>query len=69
MAQELLSIDTEYLETNHTAFLAFKESAEKLLSASEKDFESIKKEKWFTRLFDIVTFSRKNDIRLGSQIA
>lgn len=39
-----------------------------LLHASEDQFNEIKKEKWFNRVWDMVTFSQKKDIRLAEQI-
>ena len=40
-----------------------------LSSASQDQFEEIKKEKWFTHLFDMVTFSQKGKERLATQIS
>lgn len=39
-----------------------------LLNATEQQFESIRKEKWFNRVFDMITFSQKKNILLGEQI-
>lgn len=41
---------------------------DKLMSASEEQFEVIKKEKWYNRVFDMLTFSKKKDIRIAEQI-
>ena len=43
-------------------------AADALLHASEDQFNEIKKEKWFNRVWDMVTFSQKKDIRLAEQI-
>ncbi len=48
--------------------LELEESLRKLASASEKEFETIKHEKWYTRLWDKVTFSNKGELRLCEQI-
>lgn len=43
-------------------------ASERLLNATEQQFESIRKEKWFNRVFDMITFSQKKTARLGEQI-
>ncbi len=43
-------------------------AVDKLLSASEDQFETIKKEKWYNRVFDMITFSKKNEKRLAEQV-
>lgn len=45
-----------------------REAIQRLSSASEDQFESIKKEKWYNRVFDMVTFSQKGKKRLAEQI-
>ena len=45
------------------------ESIRKLSIATEEQFDVIKHEKWYTRLLDTITFSRKGEIRLAGQIS
>lgn len=45
------------------------ESLRKLSSISEEQFATIKDEKWYRRLWDMVTFSKKGEIRLCDQIS
>ena len=47
---------------------AIKIAIDKLMSASEEQFEELKKEKWYNRVFDMLTFSKKKDIRIAEQI-
>src|SRR5699024_3538216 len=44
------------------------EASKQLTIATEEQFTEIKNEKWFTRVFDMVTFSKKNDKRIANQI-
>lgn len=44
------------------------EAVKKLSQASESQFEDIKKEKWFNRVFDMVTFSQKGKKRVAEQV-
>ncbi len=46
-----------------------KDAIKKLSVVSEEQFESIKKEKWYNRVFDMVTFSQKGKKRLAEQIS
>lgn len=43
-------------------------ASKSLLNATEQQFETMRKEKWFHRAFDMLTFSQKKNIRLGEQI-
>lgn len=47
---------------------AIKEAISKLSTASQDQFETIKSEKWYNRVFDMVTFSNKKEIRIADQI-
>lgn len=69
MAQQELTLDYDYYENNQCSFEDLKEASHQLTSATEEQFEQIKKEKWFTRVFDMVTFSKKNEKRMAGQIA
>ncbi len=54
--------------TSEIKYSELEEAVRKLSSASEEQFEIIKHEKWYTRLWDTVTFSKKGEIRLAGQI-
>lgn len=69
MAQQELIIDYDYYEREQCSFDDLKEALLQLTNASQDQFEQIKKEKWFTRVFDMVTFSKKNEKRMASQIS
>lgn len=45
-----------------------KQAVTKIMTVSENQFEEIKKEKWYTRVFDMVTFSQKKNKRVAEQI-
>lgn len=68
MMTEELKINKKVIENSQDDYDAIREAIKKLSSASENDFESMKKEKWFQRVFDMVTFSKKNEKRLAQQI-
>ena len=40
----------------------------KLSTSSENQFNELKNERWFNRLFNMITFSNKKNIRLAEQI-
>lgn len=66
--QEIILNDKAKNITNDD-YDAIKEAISKLSSASENQFEIIKKEKWYNRVFDMITFSKKNQKRLAEQIS
>ncbi|SFB19902.1 MULTISPECIES: hypothetical protein [unclassified Bacillus (in: firmicutes)] len=68
MAQQELLIDYDYYENKDCSFDDLKEASNKLSSASQEQFEQIKNEKWFHRVFDMVTLSKKQDKRMANQI-
>ena len=41
----------------------------KLSVSSENQFSELKNERWFNRLFNMITFSNKKNIRLAEQIS
>lgn len=67
MSQHELHIDYDYYQ-QETSLDDLKEAANQLTAASQNQFEEIKNEKWFTRVFDMVTLSTKKDQRMASQI-
>ena len=66
--QELLKIETENFVDNVENRDMIAEAIKRISNASEAQFEEIKKEKWYNRLFDLVTFSKKGEKRLAEQI-
>lgn len=54
-----------YEESN---FDDLKQAITTLTTATEQQFQTIKNEKWYTRLFNCITFSKKNSKRMASQI-
>lgn len=67
MSMAQLNIDLDYFD-KEVDFSDLKEATNKLCSASENQFFQIQKEKWYKRLFDAVTFSKKNEKRLAANI-
>ena len=63
-----LVLNESYYNENNCSFDDLQVAVNKLSVISEEEFNSIKNEKWFTRVFDMVTFSNKKDIRLATQI-
>ncbi|MEK4716731.1 hypothetical protein NST66_04095 [Priestia sp. FSL W8-0524] len=68
MTQQELVIDYDYYEANHCSFEDLKEASLNLASASQEQFEQMKKEKWFNRVFDMVTLSNTYEKRIANQI-
>ncbi|MGG3466127.1 hypothetical protein ABES02_00865 [Neobacillus pocheonensis] len=68
MAQQELILDYDYYASNQCSFDDLKLASHQLASATQDQFEQIKKEKWFHRVFDMVTFSKKNEKRMANQI-
>lgn len=50
-------------------FTDLQEATQRLTTASDEQFQSLKSEKWFSRLFDMLTFSNKKGIRVAEQIS
>lgn len=65
---EEVRINQEMYIGNQEDHDALREAVKKLSSASEEQFESIKKEKWYNRVFDMVTFSQKGKKRIAEQV-
>ena len=68
MKNEELQIDYGYYDSEQCSFDDLKQATAKLTVATQGQFEEIKNEKWFNRVFDMVTFSKKNEIRMANQI-
>ena len=70
MSQVSAAINEEVYGSDICNFDDLKQAVERLTTASESQFESIKKEKWYNRVWDMVTLSKnkKDKIRLSGQI-
>lgn len=66
--REDLMLNVANFEATEENYDSLREAVQRLSSASEEQFESIKKEKWYNRVFDMVTFSQKGKKRLAEQI-
>ncbi len=67
MRKELM-LSTEAQNIGQDEYDDIQMAIQKLSSASQAQFEEIKKEKWYNRLWDMVTFSQKGKKRLAEQI-
>ena len=56
-----INYNSYYAESN---FDDLKQAVTTLTTATEQQFEAIKNEKWYTRLFNCITFSKKNSKRI-----
>lgn len=63
-----LVINNSYYESGECTYQDLHLAVRKLSNTSEEEFQKIKNETWFTRVFDMVTFSNKKDMRLANQI-
>lgn len=68
MAKVQATINYENFLDSECSLDDLKQAISKLTIASEQQFEEIKNEKWYNRVFDMITFSRKGDIRISNQI-
>lgn len=68
MTKAQATVDINNYYTDEANFFSLKEAASKLLNSPEQQFEEIKKEKWFNRVFDLVTFSQKGGKRTAEHI-
>lgn len=69
MSREITTIDYDYFNSNDESFEDLKQAVQSLTTASEAQFQEIKKEKWYNRLFDMLTFSQKGKKRMAEQIS
>lgn len=69
MAQQELLIDYNYYETEQCRFEDLMHASNQLTTATQEQFEQIKNEEWFHRVFDMVTLSKKNEKRMANQIS
>lgn len=68
MANETVSFDYSLYQAN-CSFSDVEEAIKNITTSNEKQFDSIKKEKWYHRLFNCVTFSQKGKKRMAVQIS
>jgi hypothetical protein len=68
MAQQELIIDYDYYENEQCSFEDLTEASHRLTTATQEQFEQMKNEKWFHRVFDMVTLSKKNEKRMANEI-
>ena len=45
------------------------EAAQETMNATEKDFEAIRSKKWYKRLWETVTFSKDNQIKMAKGVS
>ncbi len=67
MKEELMLNEAAY-DANQEDYDAIKQAIESLSKSSQEQFEEMKKEKWYNRVFDMITFSQKGKKRLAEQI-
>ena len=67
MTEELI-VNGEVFKGSQEDYDAIREAIERLSSTSQEQFEKIKKERWYNRVFDMITFSQKGKKRLGEQV-
>ena len=63
MNKQAVEIDYEYYDSDQVTYDDLKEAANKLAVTTQNQFEEIKKEKWFNRVFDMITLSKNSDKR------
>ena len=68
MANETVSFDYSLYQAN-CSFSDVEDAIKNIATSNEKQFEGIKKEKWYHRLFNCVTFSQKGKKRMADQIS
>lgn len=66
---EEVRVNPEMYSGSQEDYDALKAAVKQLSSASQEQFETIKKEKWYNRVFDMVTFSQKGKKRIAEQVS
>lgn len=69
MSQYEVDFNIESFGKDENDIQYLKTAIENLSNESEKQFQNIKDEKWFTRIIDLATLSNKKDIRMSQQIS
>jgi hypothetical protein len=65
--QYVINVDRREIASEENLSM-LREAAEELFSATEADFEQIKSRKWYKRLWQMITFSRENEILLAKNM-
>ena len=68
MKKQLLKMDKEAFSGKQEEYDLIEKALHELTSKSQEQFEEMKKESWFNRLFDMLTFSNKKEIRVAEKI-
>lgn len=68
MIEELIVDEANFCKTDED-YDALREAIQKLSLATEDQFKEIKEEKWYNRVFDMITFSKKGEKRLAEQVS
>ena len=61
-------INYEQYNKSHDNLTYLQQALNSLLNSTQAQFEEIKKEKWYNRVFDLITFSQKGKKRVAEQI-
>lgn len=69
MSQYEVDFNIESFGKDENDIQYLKTAIENLSNESEKQFQNIKDEKWFTRIIDLATLSNKKNIRMSQQIS
>ncbi|MGX8003919.1 hypothetical protein ACWTWI_01770 [Staphylococcus hominis] len=69
MSQYEVEFNLNDFGQNNNDIQYLKTAIDKLTSESEKQFQTIKNEKWYTRIIDLATLSNKKNIRISQQIS
>ncbi|RXS15600.1 hypothetical protein [Staphylococcus saprophyticus] len=69
MGQYEVDFNIESFGNDENDIQYLKTAIDNLTNESEKQFQTIKNEKWFTRIIDLATLSNKKDIRMSQQIS
>ncbi|WP_210143361.1 hypothetical protein [Staphylococcus sp. GDY8P193P] len=69
MSQYEVNFNIESFGKDENDIQYLKTAIENLSNESEKQFQNIKDEKWFTRIIDLATLSNKKNIRMSQQIS
>lgn len=68
MSEKLMMSESAFLGAQED-YDAIRVAVKKLSTSSQEQFEKMKSEKWYNRVFDMVTFSQKSKKRLAEQIS
>ncbi|UXR38047.1 hypothetical protein MUA41_00850 [Staphylococcus simulans] len=67
--QHKVELNLENFGKNAEDYTYLQNAITELTAENKKQFNEIKNEKWFTRVFDTITFSKKKSIRMSKQIS